>query len=140
MDNNSDEALSKHLLNLGAEWAKAIVSNDPKAIASFMSEDWVMVSWNGISDKQHFLSFVESGDLTHSAMDMIDGTARVRFYGDTAVLTARVTNTAHYKGHEFPADEWTTDVFVKINGEWKCVLSHITPAEQQTDPNGEENK
>ena len=96
-----------------------------------MSDDWVMVSWNGIAEKPHFLSYVESGDLTHSAMEMIDGTARIRFYGDTAVLTARVTNTAHYKGAEFPADEWTTDVFVKMNGEWKCVLSHITAAEKK---------
>lgn len=128
MDNNSDEALSKHLLNLADEWAKAIVSNDAEAIGRFMWEDWVIVSENGISERPHFLSFVESGDLTHSAMEMVDGTARVRIYGDTAVLTGRATNTAHYKGEEFQADEWTTDVFVKLNGEWKCVLTHITSA------------
>lgn len=52
---------------------------------------------------------------------------RIRVYGDTAVLTGRVTNTAHYKGR-FDADEWTTDVFVNRNGRWLCVLSHITAA------------
>ncbi|MBC7899515.1 MAG: nuclear transport factor 2 family protein [Saprospiraceae bacterium] len=95
-----------------------------------MADDWVIVSWTGVSDKKQFLSFIESGDLTHSAMDMIAGTERVRIYGDTAILTGRVTNTAHYKGEEFPADEWTSDIFLKINGEWKCVLSHITPADK----------
>ncbi len=49
-------------------------------------------------------------------------------YGDTAVLTGRVTNTAHYKGQRFDADEWTSDVFVNRNGRWLCVLSHITAA------------
>jgi hypothetical protein len=53
---------------------------------------------------------------------------RIRVYGDTAVSTGRVTNTAHYKGQRFDADEWTTDVFVNRNGRWLCVLSHITAA------------
>ncbi len=54
--------------------------------------------------------------------------ARVRVYGDTAVLTARVTNSAHHGGHRYDADEWTTDVFIRREGRWRCVLSHITAA------------
>jgi hypothetical protein len=56
------------------------------------------------------------------------GEARVRSYGDAAVLTARVTNTAHHLGQRFDADEWTTDLFVRRNGHWLCVLTHITAA------------
>jgi hypothetical protein len=41
---------------------------------------------------------------------------------------AIVTNTAHHLGRRFEADEWTTDVFVRRDGRWVCVLSHITPA------------
>jgi ketosteroid isomerase-like protein len=58
-------------------------------------------------------------------MDRI-GDARVRVYGDTAVLTARVTNTAHYEGRQFDADEWVTDVFLRRDSRWLCVLSQIT--------------
>ncbi|GAA3469249.1 hypothetical protein [Nonomuraea roseola] len=49
-------------------------------------------------------------------------------YGDTALFTGRVTNTAHHLGRRFDADEWTTDVFVRRQGRWLCVLSHITAA------------
>lgn len=59
-------------------------------------------------------------------MDRV-GEPRIRVYGDTAVLTARVTNTAFYRDQRFDADEWTTDVFVRRDGRWRCVLSHITP-------------
>jgi hypothetical protein len=52
----------------------------------------------------------------------------VRVYEDTAVLTARVTNTAHHAGQRYDADEWTTDVFVRREGRWRCVLSQITAA------------
>ncbi|MFG1783270.1 DUF4440 domain-containing protein [Rhodococcus oryzae] len=51
-----------------------------------------------------------------------------RIYGDTAVFTARVTNTAHYAGQQFDADEWTSDLFVRRGGRWLCVLTHITAA------------
>lgn len=92
-----------------------------------MAGDWVIVSDEGVSSREKFLSLVASGDLTHSAMDLVDG-PRIRVYGDTATFTARITNTAHYRGHRFDDDEWTTDVFVRREGRWLCVLSQITTA------------
>jgi ketosteroid isomerase-like protein len=121
---HEDEA---ELVSVGDAWAAAIVANDAGRIAGFMADDWVIVSDTGISAREDFLAVVRSGDLTHSAMDRA-GDARIRVYGDTAVLTARVTNTAHHLGRRFDADEWTTDVFVRREGRWLCVLSHITPA------------
>jgi Domain of unknown function (DUF4440) len=56
------------------------------------------------------------------------GVSRVRVYGDTAVVTARVTSTAHYQGQRLHADEWTTDVFVRQDGRWLRTLTHITAA------------
>ncbi|WP_036555367.1 nuclear transport factor 2 family protein [Nocardioides insulae] len=115
------------LLAAAAEWAAAIVSNDAERIAGFTTEDWVIVSDSGVSPGERFLDLVRRGALTHSAM-RTEGQTRVRTYGDTAVVTARVTNTAHYAGERFDADEWTTDVFVRTDGRWRCALSHITTA------------
>ncbi|MEU1280897.1 nuclear transport factor 2 family protein [Streptomyces sp. NPDC005805] len=115
------------LRRLAEEWAAAIAGNDPARIAAFMADDWVIVSESGVSTREQFLSVVRSGDLTHSAMDLV-APPRIRVYGDTAVLTGRVTNTAHYRGVRHDADEWTTDVFVRRHGRWQCVLSHITAA------------
>lgn len=113
------------LVAVAKDWAAAIVSNDAQRIAAFMADEWVIVSESGVSPRGRFLSLVASGELTHSAMELI-GDARVRVYGDTAVFTGRVTNTAHHQGARFDADEWTTDVFVRRDGRWLCVLSHIT--------------
>lgn len=112
---------------IAEEWAEAIVSNDAERMAGFMAEEWVLVSESGMSSKEQFLSVVRSGELTHSAMGLV-GDASIQLYGDTAVWTGRVTNTAHHVGRRFDADEWTTDVFVKRGGRWLCVLSHITAA------------
>jgi uncharacterized protein (TIGR02246 family) len=123
----TDKRSRAELLNAEQEWADAIVSNDSERIARFMADDWVMVSDTGISPRQQFLAAVESGDLSHSAMQIVSD-ARIRVYGETAVVTGRMTNTAHYQGHQTDSDEWTTDVFVRRNGRWLCVLTHITAA------------
>ncbi|MCJ0872590.1 nuclear transport factor 2 family protein [Streptomyces sp. AP-93] len=122
-----DNAVHAELTAVAEAWAAAIVSNDAARIASFMTDDWAIVSESGIASKDDFLAFVASGQLTHSAMDLVS-TPRVRVHGDTAVFTVRMTNTAHYGDQRFHADEWTSDVFVKRGDRWLCLLSHITAA------------
>lgn len=121
-----DEDVKKTVLAFAAAWSEAIVANDAEQIAGFMADDWIMVSERGISTKEHFLSFVASGQLTHDAMELAE-LGRITVYGDTAVMAGRVTNTAHFGGRTFNANEWTSDVFIRSEGGWKCVMTHITP-------------
>jgi ketosteroid isomerase-like protein len=115
------------LLAAAQEGIAAIAANDVPRIAAYLSEDWVIVSDSGISGRDQFLTLVESGELSHSAMDVV-GKPRVRIFGDVGIVTGRVTNTAFYGGQRFDADEWTTDVFVRQDGRWRCVHSQITSA------------
>lgn len=119
------------VLNIAHSWQRAIVANDAHSIARFTAEDWVLVDRTGLGTRAEFLSLVESGELTHSAVQSVEGSERVRIYEDTAVVTARVTNTAHYRGQVFPADEWTTDVYRRTESGWRCVLSQVTPVQHE---------
>ncbi|MEU4649502.1 nuclear transport factor 2 family protein [Nocardia fluminea] len=113
------------LLAVLDEWQVAIVANDADRIGSYMADEWIMVSENGMTTAEQFLAFVRSGDLTHSAMVRV-GDPRIRYHGDLALLTTRVTNTAHYQGIRYDADEWTTDAFRRVDGRWCCLLTQIT--------------
>ena len=123
----------RDLLDTASDWAAAIVANDAARIRTFVTDDWVLVSESGISPGSHLLDLVASGELTHSAMSAV-GDTRVRVLGDTAILTARITNTAFYRGERTDADEWTTDVFVRRDGRWLCTLTHYT---RVTEPGGQ---
>ncbi len=123
----SGELFRSELIAIDDAWAAALVGNDADRMGSFMADEWVIVSESGITTKEEFLGLVRSGSLTHSAMDRISE-ALARFHGDTATISSRVTNTAHYRGQRFDADEWTTSVFVRRGGSWLCVLSQITAA------------
>jgi len=122
------DAPEQELVALMQDWNAAIVSNDADRIAAFMADDWVIVSWSGVTTRDDFLSYVRSGALGHSRMEGV-GEYRVRVYGDTAVLSVRVLSTAQYGGQDIDADEWTSDVFVRRDGRWRCALTHITPVE-----------
>lgn len=125
-----EENTVQELLETNEAWARAMVANDSDQIGSFMADEWIMVSERGISTKEHFLSFVRSGQLTHSSFEKV-GDATVRIYGETAVYAARIVNTAHFAGERYDQDEWTSDVFVKRDGRWMCVMSHITAVNKE---------
>lgn len=120
----------QEILEFSEAWGAAIVANDAQRIGAFMADEWIIVGENGATTKAEFLSWVASGEVTHEAMDMI-GDARIADYGDTVIMSARVTNNGHYRGEPFASDEWTTDVFRRSPyGGWQCVHSHITTAKE----------
>ncbi len=122
-----DPANHSEIIKVSEDWAKALESNDAQAIGSFMHDDWVIVGRDGYTAKHEFLPLIESGDLTHDNMNLVSE-PRIQVYADTAVFTGRIANSGSYKGRSFTADEWTTDVYLRQNGKWLCIVSHITPA------------
>jgi ketosteroid isomerase-like protein len=125
----SDEATDAHAIDLArAEEAfnQAMISNDVTRISACISSDWVLVTPEvGVVPRARILHAIESGDLEHNTMTK--DICRVRVYGDFAIVTARGRNTGYFKGQPIRADEWVTDVYRKVNGQWLCVLTHLTP-------------
>jgi uncharacterized protein (TIGR02246 family) len=112
---------------IAAAWDEALVRNDAPAIASFMSDDWVYVGANGITSKADIIDWISTGRLTHHSMDVV-GTDRVAATGDSVLVTARKASSGTWDGAEYSADEWISEVYVRVDGRWRCALSHKTPA------------
>ena len=122
--------VEQELLKLEKSFSQAIVANDAQAIGRFFADDWIIVdSQGGIIDKTRFLDVVKSGALTHELMESAD--ARVRVYGDTAIITAMATSKGTYGGQAFTTHERATDVFVKLSDRWQCVHSQLSKFTQK---------
>jgi len=120
-----NEESSNELLKIEQDFQRAIVDNNAEAIERFVADDWILVDPDGkIVEKDRFLAVVKSGALTHDTMKLDD--PRVRVYGGTGVVTGRATSAGKFMGAEFTTLERSTDVVVKINGQWRCVLTHLT--------------
>jgi ketosteroid isomerase-like protein len=113
------------LLKLEKEFAAAIVSNDLEGIGRLVTDDWIIIDPNGeIVDRARFFEVIKSGALTHDMMESED--FRVRAYGDSAVVTGVTRTKGKFMGQDFSTQERATDVFVKRDGRWRCVLTHLT--------------
>jgi ketosteroid isomerase-like protein len=104
--------------------AKALRENDSDAILRYLSDDWAVVTTHGDigEGKSIFPSGIESGYRTLKTFETSE--ARVRLYGDTALVTTKVRIAGMFGGKPFDIGERQTDVWVWKDGAWKCVLTH----------------
>ena len=117
--------MEDELAKVEAEFANAIVKNSPEEIRQFVSDDWIIINADGgIIDRQRFLEVIKSGTLTHEMMESDD--MRVRIYGDSAVVSAVTRSKGKFMGQEFTTHERSTDIFVRRDGQWRCVLTQLT--------------
>lgn len=119
------EGTREELVRVANDWDRAMVENDAEAIGRYMADDWTIIGPDGsVGDKRTFLQLVETGALSHDVMESDDLTVRV--YGDTAVVTARGVSGGQYQGQRFREVERSSCVFVRLDGQWKCVLTHLS--------------
>jgi ketosteroid isomerase-like protein len=117
--------IDEQLIGVANDWDRAMVTNDAETIGQYMADDWIIIGPDGrIGDRPTFLELVKSGKLSHDVMESYD--FRVRVYGDTAVVTARGVSGGKYQGQAFREEERSSCVFVRQEGQWRCVLTQLS--------------
>ena len=117
--------MEEELLKVEKGFVDAIAKNDLEAIERFVTDDWIIINADGgIIDRERFLGVIKSGTLTHEMMESDD--MRVRVYGDTAVVSSLTRSKGKFMGQEFATHERSTDVFVRRDGQWRCILTQLT--------------
>jgi len=125
MSSERDRDAEKEILEVESKFGEAMIQNDAEAIGRILSDDWIIIDPDGgVIDKSRFLDVIKSGALKHEAMDSED--IRVRTYPNTTTVTAVTHTRTKYLGKEFTTHERATDVFVKKDERWQCVLTHLT--------------
>lgn len=105
---------------------EALVGNDAELIARFMTDDWVYVGPDGITPKADIIGWIASGRLAHHSMGAVGG-ERVARAGDAVVVTARKASSGTWDGVPYTADEWISEVYVRVDGRWLCAFSQKAP-------------
>lgn len=115
----------QELIDVAHEWDRAMIANDAEEIGRFMAEDWTIVGSDGrVGDRKTFLDLVRSGELTHDVMTSED--IQIRLYGETAVVVARGVSGGVFRSQPFREVERATSVFVRQEGRWRCVHTHLS--------------
>ena len=115
----------EELKRVAVEWDHAMIENDAEAIGRYMSDDWTIIGPGGsVVDRARFLGLIESGALTHDVMESHD--MNVRVYGDAAVVIARGMSGGTYQEQAFYLVERSSSLFVRQEGRWRCVSTHLS--------------
>ncbi|UGB39028.1 nuclear transport factor 2 family protein [Frateuria soli] len=115
------------LIELEEAFNRAMISNDVEQISRCITDDWILVTPEaGPVSRSRILGVIGSGLLTHATMSKVATHACVA--GDMAWVTGRGQNTGTFNGKPMTADEYITDIYRRVDGQWRCMLTHLTPA------------
>jgi ketosteroid isomerase-like protein len=109
------------------EWTAAERRNDAAALAGLLENGYLGVGPRGfVLTKEDWLQRYKSGDLHNDTFNFDE--AKVRFYGDTAIVIGRQTQKTKYQGQEVPGGEFrTTLVLVKSQNRWQLASLQLSP-------------
>jgi ketosteroid isomerase-like protein len=104
--------------------ARAFRNNDADALSNMFDSSWAVITANGdiAEGPETFPSGIKSGFRTLKTFDMSE--ARVRLYGNVALITIKLDLAGALGGKPFDVLERETDTWVWKDGNWKCVLTH----------------
>jgi ketosteroid isomerase-like protein len=128
--NSAAGPTAENALAAEQEVARALLANDADAVGRLLADDWVVINTHGgVGDRAGFLAVIKSGDFTRKTLELSD--SRVKLYGNTALVTSKLTTSGTLMGKPFNVSECQTDVLIWQDGGWKSVLTHETEIRQK---------
>lgn len=118
----SDNKDERDVRQFVSDFAAAFQNNDAAALGRAFSDDYVFVNPAGaLQNKKQRVDEVGSGDRKYELAKYDEVTVRV--YGNTAIVTARVTVKGTNKGVPFSGQFRSLLTLMKIKGKWQLIAS-----------------
>jgi uncharacterized protein (TIGR02246 family) len=117
------------------QWLDAYEQHDAGAMDRIVAGDW-MITYpdGGTSTKGQIMSFIKSPRKAGMpSPKFFSEDVQARVYGDTVILTGRIVT--QWPGGESNREQSRyTDTYVKRNGTWQVVASHMSSAGKPKKP------
>ena len=110
---------------LNAKFINNFVTNDTASHSKIIHRDFVCIADNGAYLKrQEYLNEWTHGFDGFTYFDYRDES--IQLFGNTALVHAKNKYVTMQNGKETMGMSMYTDIYIKENGEWKCVQAQIT--------------
>jgi uncharacterized protein (TIGR02246 family) len=119
----------KTVAALDTEYQAAVERNDAETMAKILADDFVLVVGKGtVYTKRDLLKSARDRDAIYEKQVEIEGSQKVRVWGDTAVVTAKLWIKGTPKGQAFDKKLWFSDTYVRMKDGWKYVFGQASIA------------
>ena len=113
------------LVQIEHDWADALVKRDLNVWTRCVSDDWIGTTPEGnIITKAGAYADLKAGLVVRELFRLDD--LKVRVYGDMAIVFGLETEKSKIHGKDMSGQYRFTDVFVKRDGRWQAVASHLS--------------
>jgi uncharacterized protein (TIGR02246 family) len=114
---------------LDTEYQAAVEKNDADTMARILADDFVLVLGNGkVHTKEELLKEARAKTIQYERQVEIDNSQKVRVWGDTAVVTAKLWLKGTYNSEPIERKLWFSDTYVKTKNGWKYVFGQASLA------------
>jgi uncharacterized protein (TIGR02246 family) len=112
---------------LEREWLDAYEKNDAEAMDRIVAEGFTITfPEGGGQTKAQLMAMIKAGRRGQPAPRFRTEEVRSRAYGDTVILTGKVITEYQRDGKTVTEASRYTDTYVKLNGRWQVVASHLS--------------
>jgi hypothetical protein len=118
------------VLEAEAEFFSALVDGDVKTLDRLLAADFILIGVNGmVISKSDLRGAIATGMLAFTSIEPVS--AKVRWYGATAVVTGQTKMTAGFAGTSSVIDSLYTHVYIQNGDRLQFVTAQGTqiPAE-----------
>ena len=105
-------------------WNQMQLNHDAAAMEKMLDDDFVLTDYDGsLLNKSQFLESVKDPSIKLT-MEMSEG-MKLHQHGITVVITGATREKGTQNGKAFAHNGRFTDTWIKKDGKWLCVASHL---------------
>ena len=113
------------IIKLERDWSAALVKLDFATIDRVVAPDWILTTPDGAQQtKAQADADLKSGKVKFHSFTIDD--LKVKVYGNAAVVFGLTTEKLTVDGKDMSGQNRFTDTFIKRDGKWQCVATHVT--------------
>jgi uncharacterized protein (TIGR02246 family) len=116
---------------LERRWLDAYEQFDSQTMTTIVADEFVITFPNGSrQNKSELMSMIRNPNKSGPVMRFYTEDVRSRAIGDTVILRGTVVTEYEKDGKNVREKSRYTDTYVKRNGRWQVVASHLSNAEE----------
>ena len=124
----------KAVADLDTQYQQAVKDNDATTMARILHDEFVLVVGSGKTfNKADLLNDAKSKSTIYEHQEEEPGTQKVRVWGDTAVITAKLWIKGKNSSGTFERKLWFSDTYVRTPQGWRYAFGQASlalPAEK----------
>ncbi len=121
----AQSTVEEEVMAITQQGCDAARERDVEALRRLLAPEFTLVGSNAVvQSREEFLAEIASGDPEYDVFRNHDMTAHV--YDDAAIVQGITSLAGRAGGEPFELDVRFTDTLIKVDGQWKLVVSHVT--------------